>query len=482
MDGSVEAPGSSWRLLAELDHDDRTALSDISELREYEDGDLLIEQGQPARELLLILNGRAQVLREEDGVVFRIANCGPGHTLGEVAFLTGREAMASVRCDGGLCAAYIRVEDLEALCERSPGLYRRLCNVIAEVTAARMSKLSQPPELASVLESRAPSWKGTLANIRAIELSPLVHGFVERYETVAHRDDFLWRWAAIGVDQTRLSCVPLDYADYLRDTKLLAVILNVLLDDIADRHRSAELLELAIGPLEGILAPGAPCAQPSDAAAELHPAIPAKHRPYFQLILDLWQAIAGRCGQLPNWAHWAGLWRFDYRQVFNCMRYALLLGEHRNLANVAEHGLYPPHNMNMMVFSTMDLMCSPGFDTEELGWLREVVWSAQSMGQISNMTATWRRELRDRDYTSRVYVRAVDQGLLTHRELDSLSVEDIEDRITHAELEYQLLAEWHEHRRRILARADRLKSVDVRALVAGLESLLGMTLAARDWL
>ena len=56
------------------------------------------------------------------------------------------------------------------------------------------------------------------------------------------------------------------------------------------------------------------------------------------------------------------------------MRYSYLLNRQPELLNMAEHDLYTPHNMHIIVCATIDLTTCPDFDRTELGRLREIVW------------------------------------------------------------------------------------------------------------
>ena len=170
-------------------------------------------------------------------------------------------------------------------------------------------------------------------------------------------------------------------------------MLDVLLDDIADRKGDAGAARATL------------------ALAVRRSALPltkasAADRAYAEYTLGLWEEIKRRTRQLPCFAGYATLWRYDYLQLFNGMRYSHMINQDIALLNLAEHDLYSPHNMHIMVSSTVDLMCSPAFERSELGRLRDAVWHAQFMGRIGNLVTTWERELADGDYTSGVYARA----------------------------------------------------------------------------
>lgn len=302
--------------------------------------------------------------------------------------------------------------------------------------------------------------------MRAIEFTPIVRDYIERYERVGRRDAYLWRWAVRGLELTQLSLVPRERAESLADTKLLAVILNVLVDDLADERGSEPLLSAALSiPFS---APGAP-----------PPEVPEELRAYFELIADLWGELERRCRALPGYADYRMLLEFDFRQVFNAMRYGLLLHWQPGLANPAEHELYPPHNMNMVVFGTMDLMAGSGLDAGEIGPLRGMLWRAQCMGQLSNMLVTWEREVPSRDFSSRVFALALAEGVVSADELLRLPCSAIVERIRGSNIEQRLLEQWLGLEAELRAVMDRLPSLDTQRYIEGLRSLLGMTLASR---
>ena len=149
-------------------------------------------------------------------------------------------------------------------------------------------------------------------------------------------------------------------------------------------------------------------------------------RAYARFTIDVWNEIQRRMQDFPRHAEFAELLRFDYRQLFNVMRYSRLMDEYPEMFNLVEHDLYTPHNMHMMISATMDLMCSPRFDRSELAILREVVWRGQCMGRIGNLVTTWQREIGEDDFTSGVFARAISCGDLAVSDLWSGNREYIE--------------------------------------------------------
>ncbi len=300
------------------------------------------------------------------------------------------------------------------------------------------------------------------------ELNSELQCWVEKYGRVGRRNSYLWKWCRQGVEVTTLSCVQPDLQEHLYDTKVLGVMLDVLLDDVADQQGDPAFLEyllrMPFGPAE----------------TEAHELEPSR-RAYAQLTAEVWREIENRVQRFPRFGEYRDLWRYDYLQLLNTMRYSHLLNQDLALLNLVEHDLYSPHNMHMMVSATLDLMCSPRFDRMELGLLREAVWHAQYMGRIGNLVTTWQREIGERDFSSGVFASAVSRGDLDIADLLKGDRNCIEAGVFAGNHENYFLQQWRKRRLAILALAKRLKSVQLNRLVAGLERLVCLHLGSRGY-
>jgi hypothetical protein len=299
-------------------------------------------------------------------------------------------------------------------------------------------------------------------------LSPALTHWVNEYAKVGHRNIYLWKWCRQGVEVTTLPCVSADLVDNVCDTKVLGVVLDVLLDDIADRKGDDELLKR----LTSLTIDG-----PRPTFADY----PADKRAYAEVTVAVWNEIISRARRYPLFDQYAEVLDYDYAQLFNVMRYSHLANEHIELLNLAEHNLYTPHNMHMIISSTLDLMCSPNFDRNEWGKVRDAAWNAQCMGRIGNLTTTWERELGDADYSSGVYASALASGDLTLDQLKAGNREEIKRAIVAGGHEIVFLKRWQEHRRYLLSRVPHIQSFDLGKLVVGLERLICLHLGSRGY-
>lgn len=326
-------------------------------------------------------------------------------------------------------------------------------------------KSSGPPPLRLPTESEI---KGEIAHVLNKQLSADLMPWVDGYAQVGKRNLYLWKWVRQGVEVTTLSCVDPARFDFVCDTKVLGVVLDVLLDDIADQKRDADLLEQLLD-------------LPFGVQRKRLREVPAAERDYAEFTIDVWEEIKHRTRQLPLYQRYSGLWRYDYLQLFNAMRYSHMINHDIALLNLAEHDLYLPHNMHIMISATADLMCSPSFSQHELGTLRDAVWHAQCMGRIGNLVTTWERELGDSDYTSGVYARAVAQGDVTIQALLDHDVKAIAAAIKAGGHETFFLERWGQYRQRLIELAPRVRSVDLSKLLTGYERLIRLHLGSRGY-
>jgi hypothetical protein len=300
------------------------------------------------------------------------------------------------------------------------------------------------------------------------QLSSDLIRWVDGYSQVGKRNLYLWKWVRQGVEVTTLSSVPHELFDFACDTKVLGVVLDVLVDDIADRGGDPNLLEQLLG---------VPFDESRLQLANVRP----EDRSYAEFTIDLWQEIKRRTKLLPLFGEYQRIWRYDYLQLFNGMRYSHLINEDVALLNLAEHDLYSPHNMHIMVSATVDLMCSPGFDRSELGRLRDAIWHAQFMGRIGNLVTTWERELGDGDYTSGIYARAVAEGDVTLQMLKDRNTVAIREAICAGGHETYFLQRWAQLRRRLVELAPRIRTVNILELLKGYDRLIRLHLGSRGY-
>jgi hypothetical protein len=290
--------------------------------------------------------------------------------------------------------------------------------------------------------------------------------WIEEYARIGHRNPYLWGWCRRAVEITTLPCIDPAGRGELCDTKTLGVMLDVLLDDVADRGGDICLLERLLAIIE------------TGDAGSLS-GLSLFDREYVDLAERLWNEVISRTERYPKAKEYADLLRYDYRQLCNVMRYSHLSNRCPEMLNEAEHDLYTPHNMHIMICSTIDLMASPAFDRQELGRVRELMWHAQCMGRIGNLVTTWEREVKERDFTSGVFARAVSSGELTVEQLLHADVNDLMTIVRGGGFERYYLDRWQAHRKFLLERGSGLKSFDIRQLVEGFEALICLHLASR---
>ena len=328
-----------------------------------------------------------------------------------------------------------------------------------------------PVESEPALEDFIPTPEQIQREIQVVfhaELNATLSRWAEGYSRVGHRNNFLWNWVRQAVSLTTLPGVEPQWREGLCDTKALGVMLDCLWDDVADQGGDPDLLDALLA---------FPLAQERPDFRRFSP----QWQAYGEFAWQVWQEIMRRAATYPRYREFRDLLRFDYLQLTNVMRYSHLLNKHPELLNLAEHDVYTPHNMHIMICSTLDLMCSPDFDRSELGLLREGIWRAQWMGRIGNLVTTWRRELGDRDFTSGVYARAVMLGHVTPAELQTGDPETIAAAVERGEHEAYYWGCWQEYRRFLLTLAPRVRSVDLSRLVTGYERLVCLHLGSRGY-
>ncbi|MEO6872766.1 MAG: peptidase domain-containing ABC transporter [Chthoniobacterales bacterium] len=110
-------------------------LRSLLQEEQYEFGDLIVRQDEPADSFYVLLSGRARVVKaDQSGTEIVLATLKPGDSFGEAALAEGGTRNATVRCSTGVEALRLDRSDFLQLIEENPDLKKHL-----ELTARHRS-------------------------------------------------------------------------------------------------------------------------------------------------------------------------------------------------------------------------------------------------------------------------------------------------------------------------------------------------------
>ncbi|HSG90905.1 MAG TPA: MMPL family transporter [Pseudomonadales bacterium] len=113
----------------------------ISEMRDFEEGELLVEQGTIGRSMYLILSGSAAVVRRDDGRERQVATLEAGQVFGEIGYIRAIERTADVRATTPVSALRFDYERLEKDLKFFPNIVAKLNFNISAILGERVADL-----------------------------------------------------------------------------------------------------------------------------------------------------------------------------------------------------------------------------------------------------------------------------------------------------------------------------------------------------
>jgi predicted RND superfamily exporter protein len=113
----------------------------LSELREYRDGERLIEQGTMGRSMYLVVEGQIEVLRHDGAVTVRRALLGPGEVFGEIGFVHEAYRTADVRALGAVSVLRFDHERLQKDLALFPHIMAKLNFNISGILGKRLAEM-----------------------------------------------------------------------------------------------------------------------------------------------------------------------------------------------------------------------------------------------------------------------------------------------------------------------------------------------------
>ena len=95
--------------------------------------------------------------------------------------------------------------------------------------------------------------------------------------------------------------------------------------------------------------------------------------------------------------------------------------------------------------------------------------------------STWKRELKEKDFSSGIFAYLVSKGFVSARDLSEMDEGKIVEIVETSNAVEYFLDKWRENYRKVEEIGKGMKSVDVKALLRGFETLLKFHLATEGY-
>jgi len=273
-----------------------------------------------------------------------------------------------------------------------------------------------------------------LERVKQFELSDDVKYFVNEYERVFNdRNGFIWKWLGPLYKETgvTLSTVNHNFLDSITDKKIILTMLAKF-----DNNEK------------------------------------------ISLISRMWEYLILELSKFPRFKEFKDIFMYDFQQFVNCINYSYLVNNNPNMINIHEMENYDCHNMIVFLLNGIDLMVSPDFDKNDLPKLRNAFWYAQQMARIGNWLSTWKREVKEKDFSSGVFAYAFENNIIDSSEIGKLSDEEIVRRIENSGMKEYFMGVWKENYSKLASLKDKIQSVDMDVYIKGLENVIKFHMAS----
>ncbi len=119
--------------LDDMTDDQIGVLVDKFEIKQYEDGHVFIEEGEPGDQAYFIIDGEVSVTRAKgaEARVKEINRMGPKEIFGIISLIDNKKRTASCRAFGGVTVASLGRDDYSLLREEVPAVARHLQRIIS---------------------------------------------------------------------------------------------------------------------------------------------------------------------------------------------------------------------------------------------------------------------------------------------------------------------------------------------------------------
>jgi len=324
------------------------------------------------------------------------------------------------------------------------------------------------PVISRILKKLTPERiKKEIEAIQAIKLPPELQKWVEEYEKVGKRNNFLWKWLYNSFQFVYIPIVPKKFKNSLRKNKVLITVFITVLNDTGDKKEENLFKELAKIPTQN--------------NANFSSISRKEWRMIYIFTKKVWHVILKELKKYPRYREFKDIFYFDITQVVNGIKYSLLVNKNPWLINKTEYWFYISHKMMAVVYSDIDLMASSNIDRKLFPELRKIILDSQKMARIGNWISTWEREIKENDFTSGVFAYAINEGIFTANDLKKERKSEIIKRIKKAKVEKTLLKDWEKYYFKIKKTSKAMQPINIEQFLSSLKKLLIFHLISKGY-
>jgi len=294
-----------------------------------------------------------------------------------------------------------------------------------------------------------------------------LQGWIKKYEKVGNRSPMVWLLSYKIIKMVDFPPVIKKHQTSLQNSKFLMMMFIVLLDDVVDKTQNKKLINKFLE---------IPFSKSNVAPAFFS----KKEKEYFAFSVMVWSAVLETVKKYPLYKKFQDIFQFDVSQIINSMRFACLINKNHHLINENEYWEHFPCSMQVVLYKTLDLMCSPKFNIKELGLVRRIAWESQNMVRIANWISTWEREMKEQDFTSGIFAHLIDSELIVVDDLKNNNFNKIINKIKKHGVEEYFLGKWERHYNKINELSARTKSFNVKKFLFQLEAIMIFHLSIKN--
>jgi hypothetical protein len=300
--------------------------------------------------------------------------------------------------------------------------------------------------------------------------------FLQRYymavtatRVIKPRHRNIWPWLFTASRNLIIDTVPERSKEDLLNTHTIAILLNVMLDEIADLLAEETLLDFALRAI-----------QQNSNSLPL-PACFDNFRAYLSVIKDIWDYVQSKVKILPNYPALAGELDYAFRRYWQHLRNSAKLNCTIKNGGKAAHMTLDESlmangpSMFCLVTGIISLMSIENFFPEKIKEIEEFFMQMECCAVLSNSMTTWRAEVRNRDFTSSVILWALENEIIGDGEL-ARSSEYITEKIDNSPYQEAFCGKMQEIVHRLEKQDSRIQSFSTTAYIQGMLKVYHMHL------